>query len=103
MSNSIEYLKKDLPANVKTWGIILFVAGLIIVTLGYFADTTRSLYNNIIGFTFLVSIGVGSLFFVALEYAVGAVWSTPFRRVIEFLSSIIIVIPLLVMPLLLNL
>jgi len=102
MSNSIEYLKKDLPANVKVWGIILFVAGLIIVILGYFTDTTRSLYNNIIGFTFLVSIGVGSLFFVALEYAVGAVWSTPFRRVIEFLSSIIIVIPLLVLPLLLN-
>ena len=102
MSNSIEYLKKDLPANIKTWGIILFVAGLIIITLGYFIDTIRSLYNNIIGFTFLVSIGVGSLFFVALEYATGAVWSTPFRRVIEFLSSVIIVIPLFVIPLLLN-
>jgi hypothetical protein len=102
MSSSTEYRKKELPAKIKTLGIILFIAGLIIVTLGYFADTTRSLYNNIIGFTFLVSIGVGSLFFVSLEYVAGAVWSTPFRRIIEFLSSVIILLPLFVLPLLLN-
>jgi hypothetical protein len=66
------------------------------------ADTTRSLYNNIIGFTFLVSIGVGSLFFVCLEYITGAVWSTPFRRIIEFISSLIIILPLFAIPLLLN-
>jgi hypothetical protein len=102
MSSSTEYRKKELPAKIQTLGIILFIAGLIIVTLGYVADTTRSLYNNIIGFTFLVSIGVGSLFFVCLEYVAGAVWSTPFRRIIEFLSSIIILLPLFVLPLLLN-
>ncbi len=49
---------------------------------------------------FLVSIGVGSLALVALEYLVGATWSTPFRSVSEFLASIIPVLLILVIPLL---
>ncbi|RJP62501.1 MAG: quinol:cytochrome C oxidoreductase [Ignavibacteriales bacterium] len=51
---------------------------------------------------FLMSIGVGSLFLVALEYIGGATWSTPYRRISEFLSYIIIFLPLLVVPLFLN-
>ena len=102
MSKSIEYVKKELPHEIKTIGYVLLITGFIIVILGYMTDITRSLYNNIIGFTFLVSIGVGSLFFVSLEYIAGAVWSTPFRRIIEFLSSIIVILPFIVLPLLLN-
>lgn len=101
-SSSVEYIKKELPAKVKTIGLGLFIIGLIIVVLGYLVDPTRSAFNNIIGLTFLVSIGVGSLFFVAIEFLSGAVWSTPFRRVGEFLSSVVFILPLLFIPLLLN-
>ncbi|MBS1552016.1 MAG: quinol:cytochrome C oxidoreductase [Bacteroidetes bacterium] len=51
-------------------------------------------------YMFLVSVGVGSLALVALEYLVGATWSTPFRRISEFLSSLIPVLAILVIPLL---
>jgi hypothetical protein len=103
MSNSsIEYTKKELPPKIKTIGLSLSVVGLLIVILSYLFDTTRSAYNNIIGLTFLISLGVGSMFLVALEYAAGAVWSTPFKRVTEFLAANIYLIPLLAIPLLLN-
>ncbi len=102
-SSSIEYRKKELPSKLSSVGLALLIAGLAIVILGYIVDPARSLYNNIVGFTFLVSVGVGSLFLVALEYAAGAVWSTPFRRVTEFLAANIYLIPLLAIPLLLNL
>lgn len=101
-SSTVEYQKKELPAKFKTVGLTLLLVGLIIVVLGYIVNPTRTAYNNIIGFTFLASIGVGSLFFVAIEYLAGAVWSTPFRRVGEFLSSLIIILPILFIPLLLN-
>ncbi len=101
-SSTVEYQKKELPAKVKTVGMALLLVGLIIVVLGYIVNPTRTAYNNIIGFTFLASISVGSLFFVAIEYLAGAVWSTPFRRVGEFLSSLIIILPILFIPLLLN-
>lgn len=101
-SSSTEYHKKELPSKVQTIGLSLFIIGLVLVVLGYITDPTRSAYNNIIGFTFLASIGVGSLFLVALEYVSGAVWSTLFRRVSEALSSLIIFLPLIVIPLLFN-
>ncbi len=101
-SSSVEYHKKELPKKFQTIGLVLLLAGLVIVILGYIVNPERSAQNNIIGFSFLVSIAVGSLFFVAIEYLSGAVWSTPFRRVSEFLSSIIVILPLLAIPLLLN-
>ncbi|QQS38279.1 MAG: quinol:cytochrome C oxidoreductase [Ignavibacteriales bacterium] len=51
----------------------------------------------------LMSIGVGSLFLVALEYVAGADWSTPIRRIPEHLASLIPVLIILSIPLLLNL
>ncbi|OGU67776.1 MAG: quinol:cytochrome C oxidoreductase [Stygiobacter sp. RIFOXYA12_FULL_38_9] len=60
-------------------------------------------FNNIIGLTFIISIAVGALFFVAIEYLSGAVWSTPFRRVSEIISSFVVLVPLIVIPLLFNL
>jgi hypothetical protein len=101
-TSSIEYNKKELPSKIQTVGFGLLILGLVIVILGYIFEPTRSAYNNIVGLTFLISIGVGSLFLVALEYVTGAVWSTPFRRVIEFLSTNIYFIPILAIPLLLN-
>ncbi|HAB52469.1 MAG: quinol:cytochrome C oxidoreductase [Ignavibacteria bacterium RIFOXYB2_FULL_35_12] len=48
---------------------------------------------------FILSIGIGSLLLIALEYVGGADWSVPIRRVVEFLSSTIIFLPILVLPL----
>ncbi len=100
---NIEYQRKDLPGNFLKAGLILAAAGLIIIILSYFLDHTRSAFNNIIGLMFLVSIGLGSLFLVAIEYLGGAVWSTPFRRISEFLAATLIVVPLLAIPLYFNL
>ncbi|MBU0560266.1 MAG: quinol:cytochrome C oxidoreductase [Bacteroidetes bacterium] len=66
-------------------------------------EPVRSAFNNAIMLMFLSSIGVGSLFFVALEYLGGAVWSTPFRRISEFLAAVLLILPIVVLPLLFNL
>lgn len=102
MSESVEYKKKELPKKVQTIGLILLVVGLIAVTLGYITETTRAAFNNIIIFMFLTSIGVGSLFLVGIEYLSGAVWSTPFRRITEIFAAVIFVLPIVVLPLLIN-
>ena len=44
--------------------------------------------NWILWFLFLLTIGLGSLFIVALEHVVGATWSIPLRRIPERLSSL---------------
>jgi hypothetical protein len=73
------------------------------VVLAYFTDPTRSAFNNIILLMFLTSIGLGSLFLVAIEYLAGAVWSTPFRRIAEILASILIIVPVFAIPIYFNL
>ncbi|KAF0217421.1 MAG: hypothetical protein FD178_621 [Ignavibacteria bacterium] len=101
--SKIEYQKKELPSKVQSVGMLLTVLGLVIVLAGYFVSPARMAFNNIIGLTFIISIAVGALFFVAIEYLSGAVWSTPFRRVSEIVSSFVVLVPLILIPLLFNL
>ncbi len=101
--NHIEYSRKDLPGNFSRIGLILAGVGLLVVIIGYFINPVRSSFNNVMLLMFLTSIGVGSLFLVALEYIAGAVWSTPFRRVSEFLAAILLILPIVAVPLFFNL
>ena len=94
----IEYSRKDLPSVVGKLGIVLFVIGMILAVLAYMSDPVRSAFNNVILLEFLTSVGLGALFFVALEHLVGAVWSTPFRRIFEILSAVLLILPLVALP-----
>ncbi len=96
--NVIEYSRKGLPPIFGRLGIILFGIGLVLSILAYLSDPVRSAFNNIILLEFLTSIGLGALFFVALEHLVGAAWSTPFRRVFEILSSVLLILPIVALP-----
>ncbi len=102
-TQNVDYQKKELPAKFRIAGQVLFVVGLLGVAAAYLVDGSRAAFNNIIMLMFLTSIGLGSLFLVAVEYVAGAVWSTPFRRIPEILSSVLLVLPVVVIPLLFKL
>ncbi len=99
----IEFQKKEFSPKVKSIGLILFITGLVLIIAGYIVSPARMAFNNIIGLTFIVSIVVGSLFFVSIEYLSGAVWSTPFRRIAEFITYGVYLIPIILIPVLFNL
>jgi hypothetical protein len=71
---------------------VLGLAGVVAAFL--FGGRERFWANWILWFLFLLTIGLGCLFVVALEHTVGARWSIPLRRVPERLSSLV----LLMMP-----
>jgi hypothetical protein len=89
----------------------LFTAALILVVLGallsaaaYFdGDTGRVRFSfaYLWGFTFIWSVALGSLFFVALHHLTHAVWSVVVRRVAELLAAPMWLIGLLFVPVLL--
>ena len=97
------YQKKDLPASISKIGMGLLAIGIVLGVAAFFVDDSRAVFNYLIAFTFMISIGVGALFLIALEYIVGADWSVPIRRVVEFFAATIPLLALLVIPLLLNL
>lgn len=102
LQNNVEYQKKELPQNLSQLGWLLFGAGLILGVIGFFADQHRAILNYLMAYMFILSIGIGSLLLIALEYVGGADWSVPIRRVVEFLAAIIIFLPILVLPLVFN-
>lgn len=96
----LDYHKKELPDKLVRLGYALLIIGTVLGIVGYYTDSTRAAYTYLLMFMFILSVGVGSLFFVALEYLAGADWSTPIRRVPEYLASTIPFLAILVIPLL---
>jgi hypothetical protein len=69
--------------------IVMAVVGIAgVVATGFFAGWERFWCNWILWFVFLLTIGLGCLFIVALEHVVGAKWSIPLRRIPERLSGL---------------
>ena len=91
--------QKKMPESVKKVSLLLIGAGVVLMIISFIADSHRALYNYVLMYSFIVSIGVGSLGLVALEYMADAAWSTPFRRISEFLAFIIPFLLILAIPL----
>jgi hypothetical protein len=98
----LDFKQKALPVSINKTGWTLFLLGLLLSVIAFIFDPQRGAFNLLIIFMFIMSVGVGSLFLVALEYVAGAVWSTPYRRVSEFLSVIIYILPVMAIILLFN-
>ncbi len=97
--NDSGYIKKALPQKFLNTGFALLGVGLVFGIIAFISDSQRASYSYLTAFMFLISLGVGSLFLVSLEYLAGAVWSTPFRRISEFFSGIIPYLIILAIPL----
>ncbi len=94
------YQKKELPASLSRLGIIIFVVGTVLSLLAFFVDQERAIFNYLVTYMMIVSIGLGSLFLIGLEYIAGADWSTPIRRIPEFFAMLLPVLFVLVIPIL---
>jgi hypothetical protein len=71
-------------------GALAGLAGVVATSL--VSGWERFWANWILWFLFLLTIGLGCLFIVALEHLVGARWSVPLRRVPERLSSLLLLV-----------
>lgn len=101
-SITVEYVKKALPSGLAKWSAIGVIVGLALALLALSMDMQRAAFASLLGYMFVMSIAMGSLFFIALDHITGAVWSTPFRRIAEILTNAIWVAPFLAAPILYN-
>lgn len=101
--NLVLYENKPLPSKVTLIGLALLAIGGGLAGYGFANDSVRASYNLIIAFMWLFSIGFGALFMIALEHIVRADWSVPFRRITEILAGVLFIVPIIAIPLFLNL
>lgn len=95
----MDYIRKKLPGSLNKKGGIMLAMGILILAMSFVFTPQRAFFDYLWIYLFLVSIAIGSLALVALEYLVGATWSTPFRRVTENLASLTPILIILVIPL----
>jgi preprotein translocase subunit YajC len=102
-AKSISSQQKRLHSRVVYLGWGLLFAGVLLSCGAYIVEPRHAAFAHLVSFLFLTSIGIGALFYVALEYLTGAVWSVPMRRVNEFLAALIPLAALFALPLLFHL
>ena len=79
---------------------VLIVVGLALGVLSLWSegDRLRLGFAYLWGFSFLWTIVLGCLFFVALQYLTGSIWSVVVRRVAEMLAAPIWLVAVLFVP-----
>lgn len=79
------------------------VAGWSLAAVAFLADPARFALSYLVAFLFVVSLGLGALFFVMVQHLSGAVWSISSRRIAENLMGTLPAAALLFVPVALNL
>lgn len=84
--------------KVQTLGLAALVIGLGAGAAAYFADHHRFMFSYHTSFMWLVTLGLGGLFFTVLQHVVRAGWSVAPRRHAEWLSNALLPAVLLFIP-----
>ncbi|MBD3408916.1 MAG: quinol:cytochrome C oxidoreductase, partial [Ignavibacteriales bacterium] len=103
MSEQTNLAPKPLPPKILAIGAIMIAVGLIFGVALYATQPERAMFSYLLGFQFALSVALGGLFLVALEYVTNAVWSAPIRRAPEFLAVAIPFLLVSAFPLVFNL
>lgn len=82
-------------STATPWYGVTGVGALGVVASFFLVEPQRFWANWLLWFLFLLTIGLGSLFIIALGHLVGAKWVVPLRRAPERLASLVVlVVPL---------
>jgi len=76
----------------------LGVLGLVAAGIGYGLDSRRFAFAWLMGFVTVLTMGLGSVFFVLVQHLTSAGWSVSVRRVSEFFVAGMVIIPVLFLP-----
>ena len=88
---NIESLSFKSPKGAIKVLKFLSCLGLFVFILGLFVNPERIWPNFLLSTFYLVGLGLGGLFFIALQYVTKAGWSVAFRRIPEAMTPILLV------------
>ncbi|HLD74072.1 MAG TPA: hypothetical protein VJB34_04140 [Bdellovibrionota bacterium] len=84
---------------LRNFSFIVFLLSSAHYVVASFATSERITFNYLLSFTFLMSIGLASLFWTMIHHATKATWSAAVRRIPETLSLILLIGVLCAIPL----
>jgi hypothetical protein len=99
-----EYHIPDGSTWARAWKMAAGVGGLgaVCAVAGYLMDPRRFAFAYLMGFLTVLTMALGSTFFVLVQHLTGAGWSVTVRRASEFFVAGAIILPVLALPNLLS-
>jgi len=89
----------DAKARMAMFGLI--IVGALALLGGFMVDRERAWHAYLVGFFFVTSLGMGGLFFTAIQHVSAAGWSTNIRRFAEAMAAFVPMIFILGLPIVL--
>ena len=81
--------KLVVSAKVKTlFSVLMFFGGLLFI-MGLVQDSNQAWHAYVVGYFAVLTLGLGGLFFTALQHVAKAGWSAGVRRICESMASYI--------------
>lgn len=78
-----------LSPSLERWLHGLAAAGFLTLAAGLFLAPQRAFASLLMASYCLICLGLAGIFFIAVQYASGAAWSTAFRRVPEAMCAVL--------------
>src|SRR3990167_5831895 len=103
LSSAHVHFRPESKASAFRIFVPLFLLSSALLLLGLKLNASRTLFNYLLVFTFLMSLGLGGLFFSMLHHATGAGWSVFVRRIPESLAHLLPWGFVLILPVILGL
>jgi len=91
--NDSGYIKRPLPQKFLNLGLALLAVGLALGIIAYIVDPQRASFSYLTSFMFLISLGVGSLFWFhlnILQVLYGVLPSEELASFLQVLSRILL-------------
>lgn len=86
-------------SNGRNVLVFLALVSWVACAVGFALNRAQFFHSYLVGFAFVVTIGLGALFFVMVQYLTGSAWSVTVRRLMENIMVTLPVAPLLFIPL----
>jgi hypothetical protein len=86
---------------LRTWIVIVAAAGVVLLGVAFFSGAARDqlAYSYLVAFLYWLTIALGSLFFVLVQFLTRAGWSVVVRRLAEHAMGTLPLMLLLALPL----
>lgn len=94
----IKTLSTEQAKGLTQKAILIALLGIGISAAAAFTDSKRFAFSYLTAFVWLITIGLGALFFILIQHLTRAGWSVAARRHMEWVSGILLFVVLLGLP-----
>ncbi len=98
LAEDTKVLDRAVAKRLVSRSMVLAIAGVALSALAAVVDTKRFAFSYLTGFTWVVTIGLGALFFVIIQHLTRARWSAAARRHMEWMSGVLPACAVLFLP-----